>query len=196
MKKSKALLVFTLCGFLGVVTILQGESLSVSFQRNVYSKGRVHSYFLFSGDISYDTVDAVRNGITARLVLIFQLVESGGVFGSVKDVLRERVESFNLTYDVWENSFRIVDRNRDAEYMAASASEVLFRINEAINPVKLSASSVRDDEKLIVRAKIRIQTIKLYPPFGIFLFFFDPWNYETSWIYSDVFTVKTLRGSL
>ena len=196
MKKSKALLVFTLCGFLGVVTILQGESLSVSFQRNVYSKGRVHSYFLFSGDISYDTVDAVRNGITARLVLIFQLVESGGVFGSVKDVLRERVESFNLTYDVWENSFRIVDRNRDAEYMAANASEVLFRINEAINPVKLSASSVRDDEKLIVRAKIRIQTIKLYPPFGIFLFFFDPWNYETSWIYSDVFTVKTLRGSL
>jgi hypothetical protein len=159
----------------------------------VYTQEHVDSYFLFSGDISYDTVDAVRNGITARLIFIFQLVESGGVFGTVKDVLRERVESFNLTYDIWENSFKITDRNRDVEYMASSASEVLFRIHEVINPVKMRAPAVHDDEKLVVRAKIRIQTIKLYPPFGIFLFFFDPWNYETSWIYSDVFSMKTLR---
>ena len=192
MKKRKFLLVFALCGFLCVVSILQGESLSVIFQKNVYSQGRVESYFLFSGDISYDTIDAVRNGITARLVLVFQLVESGRVFGSVKDVVRERVESFNLIYDVWENSFRIIDKNRDVEYRAGSATEVLSHIHEAMNPVQLSASSV-GDEKLVVRAKIKIQTIKLYPPFGIFLFFFDPWNYETSWIYSDVFTVKRFQ---
>ena len=193
MKKSKLLHVFALCGFLCVGSILQGESLSVTFQNHVYTQEHVDSYFLFSGDISYDTVDAVRNGITARLIFIFQLVESGGVFGTVKDVLRERVESFNLTYDIWENSFKITDRNRDVEYMASSASEVLFRIHEVINPVKMRAPAVHDDEKLVVRAKIRIQTIKLYPPFGIFLFFFDPWNYETSWIYSDVFSMKTLR---
>jgi hypothetical protein len=59
-----------------------------------------------------------------------------------------------------------------------------------VNPVTMSVTSIKADEKLVVRVKIKVQTIKLYPPFGIFLFFFDPWNYESSWLYSDVFTVE------
>jgi hypothetical protein len=186
MKKSKGLFFSAFILFLFVFSLIRGEDLAIVFNQTHYAKSYVDTDFSFSGAISYDTVEAIQNGITARLILTFQLAESGGVFGSVRDVLRERVESFNLTYDVWENSFKILDRNRNEEYLASNPSEVLMRIHDGINPVKLRASSVRKNEKLVVRAKIKIQTIKLYPPFGVFLFFFDPWNYESSWLYSNV----------
>jgi len=44
-----------------------------------------------------------------------------------------------------------------------------------------------------VKGRIKIQTIKLYPPFGIFLYFFDPWNYDSGWIGSDVFEIALPR---
>jgi hypothetical protein len=173
-----------------IPTTLQAEELSVLFQNIVDQGGQIDTYFEFAGHISYNTIDAIRNGITARLVITFQLAKSGGVFGSVKNVIRERIETFNLTYDVWENSFKVLDKNRDAEYLATSSSDILSKIQDAVNPVTMSMASIKADEKLVVRVKIKIQTIKLYPPFGIFLFFFDPWNYESSWLYSDVFTVE------
>lgn len=190
MKKSKALLLLIIILITVIPTILQAEELSVLFQNIVDQGGQINTYFAFTGNISYNTIDAIRNGITARMVLTFQLAKSGGVFGSVKDVIRERIETFNLTYDVWENSFKVLDKNRDAEYLVLSSSDVLSKIQDVANPVTMSITSIKAEEKLIVRVKIKIQTIKLYPPFGIFLFFFDPWNYESSWLYSDVFTVE------
>jgi hypothetical protein len=193
MKKSRVFILITLGVFLCVSSLVRGEDLSVDFGSTPYTEGRIDAYFYFAGNISYDTMDAIRNGITARLILTFQLAESGGVFGSVKDILRERVESFNINYDVWENSYKISDRNRNEEYFVPNASDVLLRIHEIINPIALRANAVRNGDKLVVRAKIKIQTIKLFPPFGIFLFFFDPWNYESSWLYSEVFTIGTVR---
>ncbi len=190
MKKSKALLLLIIILITVIPTILQAEELSVLFQNTIYQGGQINTYFAFTGNISYDTIDAIRNGITARMILTFQLAKSGGVFGSVKDVIRERIETFNLTYDVWENSFKVLDKNRDAEYLVLSSSDVLSKIQDVANPVTMSITSIKAEEKLIFRVKIKIQTIKLYPPFGIFLFFFDPWNYESSWLYSDVFTVE------
>ena len=190
MKKSKALLLLIIILITVIPAILQAEELSILFQNTVSQGGQIDAYFAFTGNISYNTIDAIRNGITARMVLTFQLAKSGGVFGSVKDVIRERIETFNLTYDVWENSFKVLDKNRDAEYFALSSSDVLSTIQDVVNPVTMSVASIKAEEKLIVRVKIKIQTIKLYPPFGIFLFFFDPWNYESSWLYSDVFTVE------
>jgi hypothetical protein len=191
MKKSRIFLLITLGVFLCVSSLVTGEDLSVDFEGTRYEEGRIDVYFYFAGNISYDTMDAIRNGITARLILTFQLAESGGVFGSVKNMLREKVESFNINYDVWENKYMISDRNRNEEYFVPSGSDVLLRIHEIINPVTLRANAVRHGDRLVVRAKIRIQTIKLFPPFGIFLFFFDPWNYESNWLYSEVFSIET-----
>ena len=149
-------------------------------------------HFSFDGNISYDTIDAIRNGITARVILQFQLARGGGLFGSVKTIIKEDVEEFNISYDMWENNYIVSDRKRKNEYHVTGASTILKKIYEIINPISYSLSPAYETEKLLLRGKIKIQTIKLYPPFGIFLIFFNPWNYESSWIYSDFFTLEEL----
>jgi len=192
MKKRKYLLFFTALLILFITGSIQAEQLTVQFNKNNYHDGQLNSYFSFMGNISYDTIDAIRNGITARVILTFQLLKSGSVFRSRKRIVREKTEIFTISYDVWENSFIISYIDKKNEFRVTRPSDILIKINEVINPLSLSVPSINKKQKLFLRVKIKIQTIKLYPPFGIFLFFFDPWNYESKWVNTKVFILQEL----
>jgi len=192
MKKRKYLLFFTALLILFITGSIQAEQLTVQFNKNNYHDDQLNSYFSFMGNISYDTIDAIRNGITARVILTFQLLKSGSVFRSRKRIVREKTEIFTISYDVWENSFIISYIDKKNEFRVTRPSDILIKINEVINPLSLSVPSINKKQKLFLRVKIKIQTIKLYPPFGIFLFFFDPWNYESKWVNTKVFILQEL----
>jgi hypothetical protein len=166
------------------------ENLTIQFQRNTVSDGQINAFFTLQGSISYDTVDAIRNGITAKLKINFQLTRSEGFLSLAQDILKEKVEELTISYDVWENGFVIENEEPRSVQHVERASNIVSKINEMISPVVIDAASLSTDEEVSLRAKIYIQTIKLYPPFGIFLYFFDPWNYESDWIYSSPFTLK------
>ncbi|HUT66180.1 MAG TPA: DUF4390 domain-containing protein [Spirochaetota bacterium] len=166
------------------------ENLTIQFQRNTVSDGQINVFFSLQGSISYDTVDAIRNGITAKLKINFQLTRSEGFLSRGQDILREKVEELTISYDVWENGFVIENEEPRSVQQVKRASNIVSKVNEMISPTVIDAASLSTDEEVSLRAKIYIQTIKLYPPFGIFLYFFDPWNYESDWIYSSPFTLK------
>jgi len=166
------------------------ENLTIQFQRNTVSDGQINAFFSLQGSISYDTVDAIRNGITAKLKINFQLTRSEGFLSRGQDILREKVEELTISYDVWENGFVIENEEPRSVQQVKRASNIVSKVNEMISPTVIDAASLSTDEEVSLRAKIYIQTIKLYPPFGIFLYFFDPWNYESDWIYSSPFTLK------
>ena len=166
------------------------ENLTIQFQRNTVSDGQINAFFSLQGSISYDTVDAIRNGITAKLKINFQLTQSEGFLSRGQGILKEKIEELTISYDVWENGFVIENEEPRSVQQVKRASNIVSKINEMISPVAIDAASLSTDEEVSLRAKIYIQTIKLYPPFGIFLYFFDPWNYESDWIYSSPFTLK------
>ena len=143
-----------------------------------------------SGDISYDTIEAVQSGITANLFLTFQLLRNNSLVARGRNLKGEKVYSFTISYDVWENSFIII--NNETKCYVEESSEILGEIEKMINPLSMRVFTENENEKLILRAKIKIETIKLFPPFGIFLIFMDPWNYESGWINTDAFTLEQL----
>jgi hypothetical protein len=188
-RKTAAILTAILLVLLGA-GVACAENLTIQFQRNTVSDGQINAFFSLQGSISYDTVDAIRNGITAKLKISFQLTRSEGFLSLAQDILKEKVEELTISYDVWENGFVIENEGPRNVQRVERASNIVSKINEMISPVVIDAASLRMDEEVSLRAKISIQTIKLYPPFGIFLYFFDPWNYESDWIYSSPFTLK------
>jgi len=162
------------------------EDLRIEFSGYSIEKETLSTYLSIKGDISYDTIDAIRNGITAKLYITFQLSKSGGFLGIGKSTYVEKIETFNLSYDVWENVFIVEERSRKFRQQVKKPSEIVECINGVINPLSLSLAPVKGDKNLYLRGKIRIQTIKLFPPFGIFMIFFDPWNYESGWVYTEI----------
>jgi len=188
-RKTAAILTAILLVLLGA-GVACAENLTIQFQRNTVSDGQINAFFSLQGSISYDTVDAIRNGITAKLKISFQLTRSEGFLSLAQDILKEKVEELTISYDVWENGFVIENEGPRNVQHVERASNIVSKINEMISPVVIDAASLSTDEEVSLRAKISIQTIKLYPPFGIFLYFFDPWNYESDWIYSSPFTFK------
>jgi hypothetical protein len=83
--------------------------------------------------------------------------------------------------------FLIQDKSRKKEYQALSPSDIVIQISRSMSGVRVSVPSEEKSSKYIVKGRIKIQTIKLFPPFGIFLYFFDPWNYDSGWISSEAF---------
>ena len=77
------------------------DELSIQFSDHSRTGERLESSFDIVGDISYDTVDAIRNGITAKFFITFQLSNSARFSGRSKSTFREQSESFNIFYDVW-----------------------------------------------------------------------------------------------
>ena len=192
MKKKIRLLYFI---FIVLVALPPGggvcaENLTVQFQDSIVDQGSCYAVFSLNGYITYDTVDAIKNGITAKLKVTFQLIRSEGLRGLGQNILKEKVESLNISYDVWENSFVIEHEAPKSVRYVQKEGNIISMVNEIISPVAIDVSSLGANEEVALRAKIYIETIKLYPPFGIFLYFFDPWNYESDWIYSDSFSLK------
>jgi hypothetical protein len=191
------LLFLTLSGLIILGVLIPGavyaENLTIQFTQNSYSNGQCRSYFTLKGDISYDTIDAIRNGITAKFLVTFQITRSEGFLGLTQNVLKEKIREFNISYDVWENTFNIEEEGPKKVYQVEKTNNIVKQINDLINPVIIDVPSFKENEKISLRAKINIQTIKLYPPFGIFLYFFDPWNYESEWIYSSPYTLNKLQ---
>ncbi len=180
--------VLVLCSFCSAAAL--PDSLTVKFNTSKFVDGKIITPIALTGTISYDTIDAIRNGITAKLFITFQLTRASGFIGMGKKVFEQSLETFTISFDVWDNSFILEDKRRKDSYNAASSSEVITHVNKIISPLTFETSSIEDTGPLLLRARIKIQSIKLFPPFGIFLVFFDPWNYESSWIQSDVFTLK------
>jgi hypothetical protein len=166
------------------------ENLTIQFHSNTVEQESCHTEFSLNGYITYDTVDAIKNGITAKLKVTFQLIRSEGFRGLGQNVLREKVQSLNISYDVWENSFIIENEDSKSVHYVEKEGNIIRMVNEIISPIVIDVSSLNVNEEVVLRAKIYIETIKLYPPFGIFLYFFDPWNYESDWIYSSSFSLK------
>ena len=162
------------------------DELSIQFSDHSRTGERLESSFDIVGDISYDTVDAIRNGITAKFFITFQLSNSARFSGRSKSTFREQSESFNIFYDVWENSFVLEDNIRKNHHIAHSYSDILGTMNTAINPLIMNLTGFEHTGQVYIRAKIKIQTIRLFPPFGIFLLFFDPWNFESGWTQTEV----------
>lgn len=192
MKKVLVLFFLTFLTFYLGPGVVSAEQLTIQFNGSSYNSEQFHTYLSLKGNISYDTLEAIRNGITANLYITFQLGKGGGLFRSVGDIIVERVETFTISYDVWENNFIVQDRKRNIVHNVPRSGEIISKISEIIDPLSFQVALRYKGEKLLLRAKIKIQTIKLYPPFGIFLYFFDPWNYESSWFYTDKFTLETL----
>ncbi len=192
MKLRNALILLSLLLFFLLPAGLWADPLSVDFHTYVLRETRLESNLSIVGDISYDTIDAIRNGITARFNLTVQLHEGGGIFGGTKKLVDQKSKVFTISFDVWENRFIVNDRRRREDHYVNVSSQLLAKINEIMNPFILTLPDEYIRKEFRMRAKIKIQTIKLYPPFGIFLLFFDPWNYESSWIDSDIFNVEEL----
>jgi hypothetical protein len=181
MKKVVTLFYFFIFFIFLVSPTLSADPLSVQFNNHTFEKKQMKTSYIIVGDMSYDTVDAIRNGITAKLFVTIQLSKSAGFLGIGKSTFVERAETFDISFDVWDNSFIIEDKKRKNSSHAASAYEIVSTINSNIIPLTMDISPIRGAERLYLRAKIKIKTIKLFPPFGIFLLFFDPWNYESDW---------------
>jgi hypothetical protein len=175
---------------LPVCGTVYAENLTIQFHSNTVEQENCHTDFSLNGYITYDTVDAIKNGITAKLKVTFQLIRSEGLRGLGQNVLREKVQSLNISYDVWENSFIIEKEDTKSVHYVEKEGNIIHMVNEMISPIVIDVSSLNINEEVVLRAKIYIETIKLYPPFGIFLYFFDPWNYESDWIYSSSFSLK------
>jgi hypothetical protein len=169
---------------------LHAEDLTVHFNELTYKNERFLSDLSLNGDISDDTIYAIQNGITANLFLTFQLMKSNRVLARGSNLKGEKVHSFEISYDPMGNNYIII--NGKDTYYVDKPSDIIEKINEIINPLRIKVSSDHIKDKIIFRAKVEIETIKLYPPFGIFLVFFDPWNYESGWINTDDFTLEKL----
>lgn len=192
MKIQNVLILLFLLLFFLIPTGIWADPLSVDFHTYALRETRLESNLSIVGDISYDTIDAIRNGITAKFNLTVQLHEGGGIFGGTKKLVDQKSKVFTISFDVWENRFIVNDRRRREDYYVNVSSQLLAKINEIMNPFVLTLPDEYNRKEFRMRAKIKIQTIKLYPPFGIFLLFFDPWNYESSWIDSDIFILEEL----
>ncbi len=191
MKKVGILFFFNVIFIYFVISSLFADPLSVQFNNHTIENKKIKTSYIIVGDISYDTVDAIKNGISAKLFVTIQLSKSAGFLGIGKSTFVERAESFDISFDVWDNRFIIEDKKRRNSFQAANAYEIVSAINSNIIPLTMDISPIRGAERLYLRAKIKIQTIKLFPPFGIFLLFFDPWNYESDWERVEVVIQKS-----
>ncbi|KPJ83883.1 MAG: hypothetical protein AMS17_16930, partial [Spirochaetes bacterium DG_61] len=169
-----------------VATHVRAEELSIQFENHTIEQGKLTTSLSITGDISYDTIDAIRNGITAKFFVTFQLSSSARFIGRSRTTFVETIESFNISYDVWENSYILHDNRQKNTLVARNSGDILYRINDATSPLVTDVTAMDWNDRLYMRAKIKIQTIRLFPPFGIFLLFFDPWNFESSWIQTEV----------
>ena len=192
MKKIKFLL-FILIFFIFSVEILVSKELSLNIADKKFKDEKLFTVVSIKGDLSFDTIDAIRNGITARMFITLQLLKSGGFMNLGHGTVSGKTVSFTINYDVWENSFVLKSKNIKKNIRITNPREITSIVEKNINPIVLNVKAFKSKGKLIIRGKIEIQTIKLYPPFGIFLYFFDPWNYESKWIYSDVFTIDKIK---
>ena len=190
MKYSKNFFLFSLILVFFIAHVLYADNLTVNVNEIMYKDGRFLSDLSLNGEIPVDTIDAIRNGITANLFLTFQLLSSNRLIARGSNLKGEKVYSFAISYDIWENNFIIV--NGKNKYYADKPTDIIRQINEIINPLKIKVSKDYIKDKIIFRAKVKIETIKLYPPLGIFLVFFDPWNYESGWINTADFTLENL----
>ncbi len=177
--------------FLFLAITVSAKELGISIKDKSFSGKYILVNIDLSGNISYDTIEAIRNGITAKVYITLQLLKSGGFINIGQGTLSQRTVSFTLSYDVWENKFIVKSKALKKAFKLKDPSKITSLIEESVNPIKLSLKSAKKGYKLILRSKLEIQTIKLYPPFGIFLYFFDPWNYETKWTYSESFVLRT-----
>ncbi|MFW6139234.1 MAG: DUF4390 domain-containing protein [Spirochaetota bacterium] len=191
MKKKLLVIFFIWMTVLAAAANVYPEQLRVQFNEHKYNQV-LNSSFYLKGNISYDTIDAIRNGITARFYITVQLLEKGSFLGMGKNVLKELVEIFIISYDVWENNFVVQNKKTAEKHNVESSTDIITVINQTLSPLKLKISPQKRDERLFLRAKVRIQTLKLYPPLGIFLYFFDPWNYESEWTTTQVFSLDEL----
>jgi hypothetical protein len=162
------------------------EELTVQFIDHSYERDSIETAFSIVGDISNDTIDAIRNGITAKFFITFQISNSSRFIGRSRTTFRERSESFNISYDVWENTFILEDNRRMNYHTVRGYGNIIRTMNTALNPLTMDITGFEPAEQIYLRAKIKIQTIRLFPPFGIFLLFFDPWNFESDWIQTEV----------
>ena len=192
MKLRNVLILLSFCLPFLIPAGLLADLLSVDFHTHAFQETRLESNLSIVGNISYDTIDAIRNGITARFNLTVQLYEGKGIFGGTKKLVDQRSKVFTISFDVWENRFIVNDRRRREDHYVNVSSQILAKINEMMNPFVLTLPKEYIHKEFRLRAKIKVQTIKLYPPFGIFLLFFDPWNYESSWIESGTLKAEEL----
>jgi hypothetical protein len=168
--------------------------LTIRYYRHFVEDKKLNLELGIVGEISYDTIDAIRNGITANLHVSFHLVRTGGIFDSGRELAGQRNETFTIAFDVWENTFLIQDKTRKKEYQASSPTDILRQISRNMSPVRMSVPPPDMEGKYVVKGRIKIQTIKLFPPFGLFLYIFDPWNYDSGWISTEVFEIVSPRG--
>jgi hypothetical protein len=162
------------------------EDLSIQFTGYESTDQGMQSSVSITGDISFDIIDAIRNGITAKFFITFQLSNSSRFIGRSRDTFRQQTESFNIYYDVWENGFVLEDTYRKSHHIVHRYSDIIEGMNAAINPLTMNLSGLEHTGQVYLRGRIKIQTIRLFPPFGIFLIFFDPWNYESVWSQTEV----------
>ncbi|RKY01083.1 MAG: hypothetical protein DRP54_04320 [Spirochaetes bacterium] len=161
------------------------QELSISFKKVNIRDSSAISSFNINGKISYGTIDAIRNGITARMYIMFQALYRGPLSMGSR-VAGEKTLVFTISYDVWDNSFIVFKKGDSEKYPVQTPSDILALIVDLSNPVIIKIQEKKVDDILSLRAKIKIQTLKLYPPLGLFLFFYDPWNYESGWYYSKI----------
>lgn len=167
--------------------------LNLRINTHEYRSGRVASNVNVIGEISYDTIDAIRNGITANLQVTFQVLKVRGLFESGKEVMGQRTKTYTISYDVWENRFVLTDKTRKRDHLADTPHALVREFGRVVNPLVVPLPSPGKGSRYMVRARIKIQTIKLFPPFGLFLYFFDPWNYDSDWVYSEVFSIEAAQ---
>jgi hypothetical protein len=192
MKELKALFFFITALALMIAPQIRAEELSIRFNGHTVTAGELSTALELTGDVSYDTIDAIRNGITAKFFITFQLSSSSRFMGRSKTTFLERVETFNISYDVWENTYILKDTKRRNAHVAHNAGDIVQKINGAIDPLVMEVGNFDRIDRLYLRGKIKIQTIRLFPPFGIFLLFFDPWNFESDWIATNVNDQKNM----
>lgn len=186
MKKLGAFFFFIIILALVPCTLSWSDELNMHFSDSSSSGEMLQASVHISGDISYDIINAIRNGITAKLFITFQLSNSTRFIGRSRTTFREKTESFNIYYDVWENGFVLEDNSRSALRIVHRYSDIIDTMNEAINPLYMNLAGLEHEGQVYLRARVKIQTIRLFPPFGIFLIFFDPWNFESVWSQTEV----------
>jgi hypothetical protein len=168
----------------------RAEELALQYRGHSVKGKYLYLDIVITGDISYDTVDAIRNGITANFLVNLHLLRTGGIFDSRRELVKQKTANYTISYDVWENIFLVQDKSKKKEYQALTPSDIVSQIGRSMSSVRMTIPSEEQKGKYILKGRIKIQTIKLFPPFGIFLYFFDPWNYDSGWISSEAFDLK------
>ena len=90
MKNKLLVYLFSTVFFLLSTSGIHADKLKIIFNESTYRDKLFQSDISVSGEISYDTIEAIRSGITANMFVTFQLLRNNRLVARVRNLKGEK----------------------------------------------------------------------------------------------------------